>query len=265
MKHRSVVTIVSIVGVVALLAFEALAKTIQGAFDWSEETRVRLEIGLVVGFIVVVINLLFHLIAAQSEETSRHINKLNDRISLETGALQDRIMLLSSEQLYRELRSAAESSKSRIYTTYMGDRDPKLGATASKIKYFQIMEELPKKRPNLTVRRIVRVTKENARWAEGLARVYSGQGNVSIALLLLADGTPIPLSVQMYDNSKTFLVRIANRPPGHPRDIAISSASVVDVLDGYYDSLWSASRVVVDSGRLDERALKAILDEARAV
>lgn len=259
---RATVFLVSTIGAALLVLVEVFAKQLEELLELSPSARIRLEIGVLAGVILIVINLVFHLITIQSEAAVSQLTEVREALDAASGFDQGRVRLLTSEALYRELRTAAQQSKSRIYTSYMGGRPGWKAPVESKRKYFELMDELPRRAPGITIRRIVLGTKANLDWIGHLVDTYRSVPNVSLAVYLANPTSALPLSMQLFDSQRCFLVGAANRPPGQARDIAIVSEAAAGVLDAYYELVWATSTLVVDSGGVSKDALDDVKAKA---
>jgi hypothetical protein len=70
---------------------------------------------------------------------------------------------------------------------------------------------------------------------------------------------PLALSVQIVDGVVAWLVAVAEHA-GAPvyRDVAIENPMVVEVLNKYFDRLWSHSRIVFQPGYDEAQSGRAI-------
>lgn len=257
MKRRAL-TIVTLIGVVLIVSLEFAKGILSELFSLSHELLLRIEIGSIVLLILIVLNLLFHFSAAQAEEA---VGEVTSQLSL-LRATGGRLAVLSSSELYKELVQAANSSRHRIYSSYLGPIPPSASNLLEKHEYFKMVTKLSRKKRGVLFRRIILLTKANYEWINSLMKEYTGQSNVSLAVYVTQAGTVRPLSVQLFDDAKAFIIHAAVRPPGQPRDIELSDPIVVSLLDDYYDELWANSHVILDSGRPDSALVQRLSDLA---
>lgn len=249
-RGRLSVGAISLFGTIVLILIEVFSPQLQKALSLSEMRTLAFELAVAIVTVLVVVNLVLHLSSSQNESTVRKVEETSVHLLASVSAQDGHVSLLTSEGLYRELNDSVEASKSRIYTTYMGNTPPGTPVVASKRAYFQAMRDYPRRHPGVVVRRIFLATPSNAAWIRDLADGYRDLGNVSVAAYIAVDGQILPLSVQLFDNQRAFIVHVAEKPPGQPRDLSLASEKAASVLDGYYEALWRASAIVLDSGRL---------------
>src|ERR1019366_5850119 len=106
--------------------------------------------------------------------------------------------------------------------------------------------------------RIVLFSDSNRPWSREMERQYAGLANVSLAVYRRPEHAAQPLSIQLFDQERVFIVRAGARPPGQPRDITVNDSIVVSLFDDYYSELWNQADVIVDSGRPVDHALAAL-------
>lgn len=82
--------------------------------------------------------------------------------------------------------------------------------------------------------------------------------NVSLAVYEQKGGAVEPLSVQIFDESRVFIMHAAERPSGEPRDISIEDRITVLLLDDYYENIWKASTLLVDAGIISAERLRTL-------
>jgi hypothetical protein len=254
MKRARAITTVTVVGVASLVLLELLKGWLAKQFGLHEEVLVRIEVGGVTLLILIVINLVFHLSTAQAEET---VAEIAAQISSMRGS-EGHSAALSSSTLYRELVTAAEGAQHRVYSAYLGTDPPAESNLPEKQKYFEALRRLAKKKRRTAFRRIVLLTGANMPWIDRLTREYEGYANVSIAIYRHPEGAALPLSIQLFDDARLFMVHAAARPPGQPRDIMINDRVIVSILNDYYEYLWRVSELVLESGRIQTATLEAL-------
>lgn len=255
MKRHHALTLVTVVGVVVLVVLESSKEHVANLLHLGEGAMPRVEIGGVVFIFLLVLNLVFHLSSAQAEESVSQVSAQLSSLRASTG----RLSVLTNTELYLELVQAANEVRHRVYNTYLGEIPPPGSNLSEKQDYFKMLTKMAKKKKNITFRRIALLTKANADWVQKLAAEYEGLSNMSLAVFRRPSGSPQPLSLQLFDNSKVFIVHAAARPPGQPRDILVTDPIVVSLLDDYYDDLWALSEVVVAEGRVHEIKLRDLI------
>jgi hypothetical protein len=254
MTRSRAVLLVTVAGVVLLVVLEASKEAIGHLLHLDDGSVVRAEVGGVLLLVLLIINLMFHLSAAQAEES---VDQVTSQLSLLRSG--GRLSVLTSTELYRELVEAASVARHRVYNTYLGHAPPPASNLPEKADYFKVLAKLARRRKGVSFRRIVLLTEATAKWIAGLMDEYAGMRNVSLAVYRKGDGLLPPLSIQLFDDNKVFVVHAAARPPGQPRDIMITDPVVVSLLDDYYKEVWELSEVVLDSGSADGAKLQRLI------
>lgn len=86
-----------------------------------------------------------------------------------------------------------------------------------------------------------------------------GLNNANLAVYVRPAGAARPLSIQLFDDTRLFLVNVASRPPGQSRDVLLTAREVVGLFDDYYDELWAACAILVNGGRADAAQIEKVL------
>jgi hypothetical protein len=258
MGRRQIVSLVSLLGAVILILMEAFAKQLEDLLSLSAAGRIRLEIGVLTATLLVILNIMFHLSVAQAEETTEQMRLIQESMLTTMRSLEGRIVMLTSDDLYRELRISAECARSRIYTSYMGETPPTGTTVRSKKLYFELMTKLPKRNAHVICRRMIAGTSANAPWISSLVEEYRGVRNVSIAVYEPPARFP-SLSMLFFDDDSLYIVNVASRPPGQYRDIKIFSRDVANIMDALYERMWLAATVLLDAGIPREAELTQFL------
>ena len=236
------------------MLFEVIKGYFAERFAWNEALVIRIEVGSVLALILLVLNLLFHFSAAQADEMSGTLNDTLVSFRSASGSLS----VVTNAQLYAELSHASRASRHRIYTMYLGMVPPADSSLPEKLDYFAEILKLPKQKRQVVFRRIVLFSDSNRPWIREMARQYAGLANVSLAVYRRPEHAAQPLSIQLFDQERVFIVRAGARPPGQPRDIIVNDSIVVSLFDDYYSELWNQADVIVDSGRPVDHALAAL-------
>jgi len=200
----------------------------------------------------IVVSAIFHFSHEQAEAVITFMSSLG---------VQSRVRILPSADTYRTLRESALTASHRLYTSYFGGQPP-TGKPEEKRLYQRTIASLHKKRPNVQVKRIVLLTRENLPWIQRLAAAMAGAENASLAVYCPSDGHGLPLSLQLVDQRRAILVNPTEKPAGALRDIMILDSQAVELLDGYYSRIWSASRQVVLKGNLRQAEMARLTELA---
>lgn len=241
-KH---ITTITVIGVLLIVLLEFFKGQLVHSLSMSEEIVVRIEIGAIFLLLLIVINLVFHFTAAQTEETVFNIKAILDNIPFTSGG----VVVLNSSQLYLHLIHSTRAAKHRVYNTYFGHIPPEQSNLPAKGDYFEAMTKIAKTKSSLEFRRIVLLTEANKEWIREMVNEFENHKNISIRVYQSPDNRIRPLSIQLYDDQEAYLIHLVDRPPGQPRDIVIKESVAVSILNQYYEDFWNASNPVLDCGK----------------
>jgi hypothetical protein len=165
---------------------------------------------------------------------------------------------LRDEDFYTEFLQAAKQARSSVCICYFGPHPPTTVPDAHRKKYYLAMRALMKKRgDDIRVRRLLRHSAENEKWAAEEVKKLLGKPKVDFALLTDLDPTnaknvmPLALSVQIIDRKQAWLVAIRSHEQiGEHRDLVIEGSDVPEALQEYFDRLWHHADMILENGNL---------------
>lgn len=199
-------------------------------------------------------------IQQQGNESSRRLKELLQ----EYTPLQ--VRRLKESEFYKEFLGHCISAKHYVKICYFAPVPPDQGAPDARKKYYRRLLSVMKSNPDAMFRRILRDTKANRVWAEEMIRHLAKATNFSIALLKDIDAEkemPLALSVQIIDERYAWLVAVSEHSDSPLyRDVAVENEILVEVLDKYFDRLWSLSTVVFKPGYTLEQTQQLLSEEA---
>lgn len=171
------------------------------------------------------------------------------------------VAVLHEDEFYRQFTTALESAGKAVAICHLDTRPPVRAQGTAEAEYYRRFHELVVTHSGVRFQRIERVSREKLPWVSELLEKHSGHQNFSLGCLELGSGdrkTPY-VSVQIVDDSSTFLVAIAQHYSPHTvRDILIRDADATALWQRYYGDLWDGALVLLENGVINTKNWKGL-------
>lgn len=171
-------------------------------------------------------------------------------------------MTLDEVGFYNAFRTAIGTATKTVAISHLDTKAPLRVPGTAEADYYRAFHRLVRLRNQVRFRRIERLSKDKVAWIEEFMARHKGRTNFSLACL---NDEPtirkLPyVSVQIVDDSLTYLVAIAEHyGETHPkRDLVIHDVDAAALWRAYYQQLWDRADVVIDAGKVDEAAWRAL-------
>lgn len=172
---------------------------------------------------------------------------------------------LKEKEFYKEFLGHCVKAKHYVKICYFSPVPPDHGARESRKEYYKRLLTEMTANPDATFKRIIRDTHANREWADEMVAHLAEATNFSLALLKDLDSEkemPLALSVQIVDDRNAWLVAVSEHSDSSVyRDVGVENEILVEVLNKYFDRLWSLSRVAFKPGDTTAHAHKLIFEE----
>lgn len=163
---------------------------------------------------------------------------------------------LRDDEFYLDFLNHAQRATSYVLISYFAPHPPDVQSNDNLRRYYDDIENVMRRNPGTTFRRLVRRTTENALWAQTLCQRLQGYPNVSVASISDQHESremPLAMSVQVIDDRYVWLVAIESHlRSGQYRDLFIDDPLVAKAMVKYYDKLWDIGTLFMNAGHVTE-------------
>ena len=158
------------------------------------------------------------------------------------------VYTVDRETVYTTLQDFVVNAKSRVDLMYCGTRPPTAYLrSASKESYVGELDRIVKEHGK-SVRRMIRFTQDNKEWIRSVVDTHTGNSSFSLSIVDIEPEIPL-VSAQLIDDDKCILMNMdRSTSPNRPRDLVFESHKVANIVDSYFNDMFSRAVPLLENG-----------------